>query len=409
VAEGTWICCQLGAREHYAVPRALHAKGRLELLVTDLWIAPRYAQSRFLAAALGRRLGGRYHPQLRDARIEHLDFSALWFELISTLVPRRGWDQIMARNRHFQLRTIKRLQQIKNDGKPRTLFAYSYAANEILRYARDRGWRTVLGQIDPGPVHERIVAEEVAREPQFAMAWEPAPAQYWTLWREECELSDRIMVNSEWSREALHEAGIGEEKVCVVPLAFQSENPVQRPEKIYPAQFTTERKLKVLFLGQVSPGKGIARLLKAADALRAEPIEFWIIGPAPRKDMESIDARRNVRWMGTVTRDRAGAYYDAGDLFILPTLSDGFAMTQLEAVAHGLPIIASRRCGEVVRHGINGLLLDEATPTAIEAALRVCLRNPDRLSAFAREAKLDEEFSIASLGKRLLSLGKSVP
>ena len=39
-----------------------------------------------------------------------------------------------------------------------TVFAYSYAAEGIFKFARERGWRTVLGQIDPGPAEERIVA-----------------------------------------------------------------------------------------------------------------------------------------------------------------------------------------------------------------------------------------------------------
>jgi glycosyltransferase involved in cell wall biosynthesis len=50
---------------------------------------------------------------------------------------------------------------------------------------------------------------------------------------------------------------------------------------------------------------------------------------------------------------------------ILPTLSDGFAITQLEALAHGCPVIASQHCGTVVTHGLNGWLLPSLEPEAI--------------------------------------------
>jgi glycosyltransferase involved in cell wall biosynthesis len=54
---------------------------------------------------------------------------------------------------------------------------------------------------------------------------------------------------------------------------------------------------------------------------------------------------------------------------ILPTLSDGFAITQLEALAHGCPVIASSFCGEVVTPGRNGWLLPSLEPEAIAATI----------------------------------------
>src|SRR5205807_774852 len=109
---------------------------------------------------------------------------------------------------------------------------------------------------------------------------------------------------------------------------------------------TNERPLRALFLGQVNLSKGIARLLDAAQILRDEPVEFWIVGPVQvaNATAKAVDAR--VKWFGPVTRSQAAEKFRAADVFILPTLSDGFAITQLEAQAHGLPIMASRCCGD---------------------------------------------------------------
>src|SRR5882762_7093446 len=160
-----WICCQLGAREHYAIPRALHAHGALTKLITEFWFPPDSEFLRILPSSLKQDLRGRYHPDIANVDAENLNFSALTFEIISRIRAQSGWTQMMARNQWFQRKVIS----VLSDFQPSTLnsqpvvFAYSYAALEILRYAKQRGWRTVLGQIDSGPVEEEIVAEEVAR------------------------------------------------------------------------------------------------------------------------------------------------------------------------------------------------------------------------------------------------------
>src|SRR5439155_1356081 len=110
------------------------------------------------------------------------------------------------------------------------------------------------------------------------------------------------------------------------------------------------------------------------------------------------------RWFGRVAQANAAQYYRDADIFILPTLSDGFALTQLEAQAHGLPVIASRRCGEMVRDSINGIVLEESTPDAIVEALQFCLRNPDQLAQFSENATIGERFSLSCLGATLCAL-----
>src|SRR5216684_4485797 len=97
----SWICCQLGAREHYAVPRALHSRGALAKLVTDFWSSPGSEFSRVLPSSLKQDLRGRYQPGLADADVEGLNFSALKFEIISRIRGQSGWTQIMARNQWF--------------------------------------------------------------------------------------------------------------------------------------------------------------------------------------------------------------------------------------------------------------------------------------------------------------------
>jgi hypothetical protein len=61
--QSQWICCQLGAREHYAVPRALHRRGRLRMLVTDCWVRPGHPLTN-IPGDWARRLSERFQPDL---------------------------------------------------------------------------------------------------------------------------------------------------------------------------------------------------------------------------------------------------------------------------------------------------------------------------------------------------------
>ena len=356
-------------------------------------------------ATLSFGLGERFHPDLTEAPVRAWTSRLLAFELAARLKRLSGWPSIVARNHWFQRKVVPFLAgyEPRTDNREPTLFSYSYSGLEPFRFAKSHRWWTVLGQIDPGPFEEEIVAAEAEREPSLAPDWTPAPTDYWKSWREECDLADRIIVNSQWSFDALVRTGIPKEKLSIIPLVFENNVPSVLP-KAYPRQFTAARPLRVLFLGQISLRKGIARLLNVARSFQSQPVEFLMVGPIQITIPEDLLSNRKIRWVGPVARNSVRNYYDLADVFILPTLSDGFALTQLEALAHRLPVIASRRCGDVVIDRVNGLLLEEPAAAAIEEALRSCLHNPDQLAQFSENAMIGERFSLSFLGTELCAL-----
>jgi glycosyltransferase involved in cell wall biosynthesis len=405
-----WICCQLGAREHYAIPRALLSRGLLGCLITDAWV-PR---SSFLAKISAGSLADRFHNDLSDARVMAFNSSVILFETLARARRLAEWKTIIERNHWFQRKVVGALNsQLSTLNSQPILLSYSYAALEPFRLAKLHGWKTLLLQIDPGPEEERIVAEEVARVPAVAGKWQPAPADYWTWWRQECDLADHIIVNSEWSREGLMRSGIPSEKLTLIPLAYGTLEVGDQKSEIrqirsYPARFTQDRPMRVLFLGQVNLRKGVARLLQAAQTLRDEPVEFWIVGPVQIVSAETAADNARVKWFGSVTRKETAEKYRAADVFILPTLSDGFAITQLEAQAHRLPVISSKCCGGVVENGRNGIILEEPSAAYITAAIRDCIADPNRLQRMAADSYVRNEFTTDVLGERLQNLASTL-
>jgi glycosyltransferase involved in cell wall biosynthesis len=405
-----WVCAQLGSREHYAIPRALHRAGRLRLLLTDYWSSARGGLTGLFPGRDAGKAAQRFHPELATVPVVHLGARRLLFEASARLRRRSGWEAIMRRNRLFQDVLLRRLEKsVLSDlaQGPGVCFAYSYASLDLLRAFKGIGWKTILGQIDPGIREEEIVAAENARHPDLCPNWSPAPADYWRNWREECNLADRIMVNSEWSRDALVDTGVPAAKVDVVPLAFEGEGRGRSPRNL-PERFSAERPLRVLFLGQLTLRKGVHLALEAAREMRDAPIEWRFVGPADFPPPPDLAALPRVVWSGPVSRAETTRLYADADVFLLPTLSDGFALTQLEAQAAGLPVIASRHCGTVVRDGINGWVLDPLTPATIVATVIRALENPARLETMARASGVAAEFSLASLQRNLIELERKV-
>lgn len=382
------------------MPRVLSAANSLCGLITDAWVSPQNP------LGITSRMRERFHPDLATAPVHSWNLATAAFELNARIHKMTGWSLMIQRNQWFQQRAIFELDRICGNlkGEDVTLFAYSYAAYGLLKFARARGWRTVLGQIDPGPVTERVAKQLTTEALGKVEDHRFAPQPYWDDWQEECALADQIVVNSIWSRDALVSEGIEANKINVVPLAYASPSEAKDFQRCYPETFTVQRPLRVLFLGQVTLLKGILPLLEAARLVEREPIEFQIVGTLHAHLPAEMRNRPNVFWMGGVKRSEVAEYYREADVFVFPSYSDGFGLTQLEAQAWKLPVIASRFCGDVVRDGDNGFLLNELSGKAIADLLLELLHHPNQLRQLSAQSEVGEKFSMNSLASALLSL-----
>jgi len=232
--------------------------------------------------------------------------------------------------------------------------------------------------------------------------FERAPEAYWEDWKVECNLADRIVVNSDWSSQLLIKAGVPDNKLKTVPLMYDANS--TSVGKTYPEKFTDERPMKVLFLGSLIIRKGIGGMLEAVKMLQKHPIEFWFVGQAGVRLPDKLQNNKRVHWVGPVPRSKTTQYYRNCDVFLFPTLSDGFGLTQLEAMSCGLPVIASKHCGDVVEHECNGLVLPGIEASHIADALSWCLEQPYRLGNMSLQAlQTIRKFSSKQVSPALLN------
>lgn len=363
------LVAQLGARRHYAVPRALHQAGLLERLVTDACagIAPWRWLDKLLPAQVRpvglRRLLGRRIPDIPVDRIHGFPL----FALSASWERRRGeaqTDYWARRNACFG-----RLVVGSGFGAADTVYAYNGAALEIFRAARDRGLRTVLDQTAaPWRWNARLLREEAERWP----GWEDRPSEIDQSGRladrEEAEwaLADRIVCGSAFAADALAEQGGPAECCAIVPYAgyltglasASGPRPVRR-----------DGKLRVLFVGTLQLRKGIPYLLEARRRLRNEGVTFRLVGPSLLSESAMRELRREMEVVGPVPRSEIAAHYAWADVFVLPTLSEGSANVVYEAMAAGLPVITTPNAGSVIRDGEDGLLVPIRDAGALAGAI----------------------------------------
>jgi glycosyltransferase involved in cell wall biosynthesis len=396
-------CIHIGARAHYLLPKSLEVKGLLDVLITDTWV--RSGLTRHLLnkapARMIKSFSSRYTTDIPSSKVKSFSLKFAWVEVYIRLKKLTGWKLILARNLYFQQSA---LNLFKHTSAHNAVLAISYTAHDVFELAAKRKQKKVLFQIDPGILEEKIVAELVNRyQNQFHTTWEPATPAYWTAWKKECELADNIMVNSNWSMQGLLSEGIEAEKIKVLPLPFDTQTHHQTFHREYPQQFSKERPLRCLFLGTLTLRKGIHLVLEAARLLIDYPVEFILVGQS-ELDMSLFNSP-NVSYKGVSARAETDMYYKSSDVFLFPTLSDGFGLTQLEAFSWKLPVIASKYCGDVVTDGVDGMLLNDCDTDALVAAIKECLNNTALLKQLSANttSKLSQ-FTVARFAEQLATL-----
>ncbi|MBT6199307.1 MAG: glycosyltransferase [Gammaproteobacteria bacterium] len=388
-----FIVCQIGSREQYSFARTLRENGQLKALLTDVWVKPGsfFVQ---LPGKLGERFASRFHLDLKETSVVQFNFMTLVQRLRENIFGVSGkWEKLIARNQMFESRAASYLHSsgLLDSQTEVVVLAYSYAAHDILVAAKRAGAKTILCQIDGGEADEQLI------EQLMSDSIEKAPSLYWRRWREECRLADAIIVNSEWSRNLLIKANVEAEKLVKIPVIYEPPVKGLFSAPHYPNSFDAAHPLQVLYLGALIQRKGVMEILEAARMMVGLPVQFTFVG----SNDGDIDLRlfsvSNVVVHDRVPRTQVYEFFSRSNVLVFPTYSDGFGLVQLEALACGLPVIASRNCAELVSHGVTGFLLGSVSCTEVVDRLKQCLEQPSLLADMSVKASLlAHQYAVAS-------------
>ncbi|MGQ0642037.1 MAG: glycosyltransferase family 4 protein [Gemmatimonadaceae bacterium] len=203
-----------------------------------------------------------------------------------------------------------------------------------------------------------------------------------SVWR---RIDKRIAV-SEAAKESVC-SRMGDAAIDIVPNGTD----VHVFERAVPAKLPKGRTM--LFVGRLEPRKGFPIAVRAFARLAQEYSDLQLIVVGEGVEREAVEMlpralRTRVHLLGRVSDSVLPGYYAAADVFVAPaTGSESFGIVLVEAMAAGLPIVASDIDGyrEVVRHGREALLVRRGDPVALADAVQRLVENPAEARAL-REA-----------------------
>lgn len=399
-----WLCCQLGARMHYAIPRLLHASGRLDRFYTDIYAG--IGGGLHLLSILPekyrpggiRRLLGRAALDIPGSRIRSYPLLGLAYYLRRKLA---GDLEAMDRAHFWAGKTFGEMVVRGGFREADAVYAFNTAGLEVLTAARRSGLFTVLEQtIVPRTLEEKLLADSQARYPGWEAPRLPGAASASALAqreREEWAQADLILCGSEFVREGIRQCGGPVERCRVVPYGVDARF-TPRPRR------RTGGPLRVLTVGVAGLRKGAGCAMEVAKALHGVA-EFRWVGAVGLLQPAREEMAHHIELTGVVARKDILSHYDWADVFFLPSICEGSATATYEALACGLPVVTTPNAGSTIHDGVEGFILPIYDVPGMIDRLRQLQEDPSLLERQSAAALLHaREFSLEVYQKRLLNL-----
>jgi glycosyltransferase involved in cell wall biosynthesis len=240
-----------------------------------------------------------------------------------------------------------------------------------------------------GSVHIRKQRELLLEEERRAGVPMEVPS-LWRVAREEREyrLASAICTISSFAYDSFRAAGVPEERLILATLgvdvrAFQPSlgGTEARMERI-----RSGRPLRVLTVGTLSFRKGALDYQQVVESV-PELFRFRFVGTVAEECRElARGLRQNVEFIGRKPQAELPAEYHAADLFLFPTIEDGFAQVLAQAHAAGLPIIATRNscAADLIEHGKTGWITAARDAGAMSDYLLWCHQNREPIVEICR-------------------------
>lgn len=348
----------------FHLARALIAAGQDVRLLTNY---PRWAVRRFDFPAEYVRS---FWPHGILSRIFNRAPNALRFAAIDALLHR--------------LFGIWAARSVRKDAD--LIYIFSSVAEETLqKFAGVDSPRVWLVR---GSSHIRVQSKILSEEQERAGVAIDKPKR-WTIAREEREyaLAKKIVTLSAFAKASFLSSGVPANKVIHLASAVDVARFRPQPEKIQQRQrrITTEVKLRVLMTGSFTLRKGAIDYAEVARELY-QSMEFRCVGDLPGETSGIRESCQHVvEFIGRVPETQLKEHYDWADLYVLPTLEDGFPAVLAQACAAGLLAMTTPNSSgpDFVVHGENGWILPTRDPKAFIEQLRWCNSHREEVAAMS--------------------------
>lgn len=370
------VAVSVGGRFHaFDLARELHRRGCLEKLLTS------YPRGRAVRAGVPRE-------KVVSLPAKELIFQ-LWRRLPETLRQR-------VRPHYFVSELFDRQAQRRLNPCD-ILIGWSGFSLKTLRRAKEFGAKTIL---ERGSSHI-LTQTSLLREEYLAQGLEPVLAHPGIVAKElqEYREADYISVPSSFARQSFLDQGIPANKLLVVP--YGADLGQFRPG---PGGGKTFR---AVFAGRICLRKGVHYLLKAFTELNLPAAELVLAGEVDGEMKPFLSRYRSgVRWLGKLSREELAQVFRESSVLVMPSIEEGLALVQVQALAAGLPLICTPNSGgaDLIEPGVQGYIVPVRDEASLQNRLLELYRDRDKLRRMGRWAaeRAKESWTWEAYGNKVL-------
>jgi glycosyltransferase involved in cell wall biosynthesis len=215
----------------------------------------------------------------------------------------------------------------------------------------------------------------------------------------EYELADYILLPSEFARRTFLERGFPAEKLKTIHLGVDTS--------LFKAKIPDRSTgpLRVVYFGTLSLQKGIPYLFEATKNFSQSELELTVIGPVDAELKKMLADFSHVKYRAPMEHAMLSELVREQDVFVLPSLHDGFGLVVPQALASGLVAIVSDHVGaqELVKDESNGYVIPAGSSDAIREKLAFLAKNRERLVEMRRAAAESSRYADWDLYAKELS------
>ena len=384
-----------GARDGYQVAAAMAEAGILERLVTDLYWPGQSSVAGEIERLLGTRAGSLLNARtnrLVPAKLVDSNRLSAWYSFLCDKFPPTPFQMRARATRAADRALGQRAGEIARKGGA-AILSYSYYGHSAFSAAGPASAR-ILFQVHPHPASMRaILRRELADHPDCASSlekeWELAlPDSDFDRLCEEPRMAQHFIAASSFTRRTLIEHGAPADRVHAVPYGVDLDRftPGERVRDL-------KQPLRILFAGTINQRKGIKYLLDAVRMLGTSQVQLVIRGRAV-DDLSLVRSQApNVDIKLSVTGAELLEAYRTSDLFVFPSVAEGFGHVLIESLASGLPVLSTTHTAapDLITEGRDGFVIEPRRADLIAERLEWALLNRARLESMRREARLKAE------------------
>lgn len=201
----------------------------------------------------------------------------------------------------------------------------------------------------------------------------------------EIQDSEYFLIASSMVKRSMMFSGVEEHQMFLAPYGVEHNKFafIQKKEITPP--------LKLIYVGQVTYRKGMHHLLNVVSSFPKGQVELYLAGRYEKNASfhKSFCKFENIHFLGFITRDVLAHYYQDSDVFVFPTLGEGYGLVILEALSCGVPCIVSNLAGgdDAIEDGVNGFVFEGGNDAQLHNRIQWFIDNPNKLPQMSQNAR----------------------